>query len=56
MDVWSSNFTWGGMAPPTTGDFVVIPEGQLLLLDDSTDVLKMLLINGKKWRRIFDIA
>jgi len=47
VDVWSSNFTWGGEAPPGEGEFVVIPPGQLLLLDQSTPVLKMLLIQGK---------
>ena len=46
VDAWSSNFTWGGASPPGEGEFVVVPEGQLLLLDESTPVLKMLLIMG----------
>lgn len=46
VDAWSSNFTWGGAAPPGEGEFVVVPQGQLLLLDESTPVLKMILIDG----------
>ncbi|KAM9824037.1 PKHD1 like 1, tandem duplicate 1 [Neosynchiropus ocellatus] len=46
VDVWSSRFTWGGLSPPEEGSFVVITEGQTILLDVSTPVLKMLLIQG----------
>ncbi|KAK2830693.1 hypothetical protein Q5P01_018624 [Channa striata] len=46
VDVWSSRFTWGGLSPPETGMFVVITKGQTILLDTSTPVLKMLLIQG----------
>ena len=46
VDVWSSNFTWGGKPPPGEDALVVVPEGQLLLLDESTPVLAMLLIKG----------
>ncbi|KAM8882915.1 PKHD1 like 1, tandem duplicate 1 [Synchiropus picturatus] len=46
VDVWSSRFTWGGLSTPEKGSFVVITEGQTILLDVSTPVLKMLLIQG----------
>ncbi|XP_072027284.1 LOW QUALITY PROTEIN: fibrocystin-L-like [Amphiura filiformis] len=46
VDVWSSKYTWGGYDPPIEGDFVVVPDGQTLLLDTSTPILKMLLIQG----------
>ena len=52
VDVWSSKFTWGGREPPVAGDFVVIPKSQTILLDTSTPVIKMILINGGKL--IFD--
>ena len=47
IDVWSSRFTWGGLSPPETGTFAVITKGQTILLDTSTPVLKMLLIQGE---------
>ena len=46
VDLWSSPFTWGGATPPTEGEFVVIPQGQTLLLDVKTPVLGYLLIQG----------
>ncbi|KAM4540003.1 PKHD1 like 1, tandem duplicate 1 [Odontesthes bonariensis] len=46
IDVWSSRFTWGGLPPPELGSFAVITKGQSILLDTSTPVLKMLLIQG----------
>ncbi|KAK4312053.1 hypothetical protein Pmani_016482 [Petrolisthes manimaculis] len=46
IDRWSSIYTWGGEAIPSTGQLVVVDNGQTLLLDQSTDVLKMLLIKG----------
>uniref|UniRef100_A0A3P9KTK4 Polycystic kidney and hepatic disease 1 (autosomal recessive)-like 1 n=1 Tax=Oryzias latipes TaxID=8090 RepID=A0A3P9KTK4_ORYLA len=46
IDVWSSKFTWGGLSPPEKGSFAVITKGQTILLDTSTPVLKMLLIQG----------
>ncbi|XP_066572050.1 PKHD1 like 1, tandem duplicate 1 isoform X2 [Amia ocellicauda] len=46
IDVWSSKYTWGGLSPPEMGTFAVITEGQTILLDTSTPVLKMLLIQG----------
>ncbi|XP_052286416.1 fibrocystin-L-like [Dreissena polymorpha] len=52
IDVWSSPFSWGGGPLPQTGEFVVIPAGQTLLLDTDTPVLAFLLIRGGKL--IFD--
>uniref|UniRef100_A0A8C2XFR8 PKHD1 like 1, tandem duplicate 2 n=1 Tax=Cyclopterus lumpus TaxID=8103 RepID=A0A8C2XFR8_CYCLU len=46
VDVWSSRFTWGGLSPPEKGSFAIITKGQTILLDTSTPVLKMLLIQG----------
>uniref|UniRef100_A0A3B4ZZ57 PKHD1 like 1 n=1 Tax=Stegastes partitus TaxID=144197 RepID=A0A3B4ZZ57_9TELE len=46
VDVWSSRFTWGGLSPPEKGSFAVITKNQTILLDTSTPVLKMLLIQG----------
>ncbi|XP_056106662.1 fibrocystin-L-like [Rhinichthys klamathensis goyatoka] len=54
IDVWSSPYTWGGLSPPEEGMFAVITPGQTILLDISTPVLKMLLIQGG--RLIFDEA
>ena len=47
IDVWSSEATWGGNPLPVQGDLVVVPEGETLLIDMDTPVIKMLLINGK---------
>ncbi|KAM4026998.1 fibrocystin-L isoform 2-T2 [Anomaloglossus baeobatrachus] len=46
IDVWSSKYTWGGESPPDEGSLAVITCGQTILLDTSTPVLKMLLIQG----------
>ncbi|XP_068231985.1 fibrocystin-L-like [Palaemon carinicauda] len=46
IDRWSSTFTWGGEPVPSKGQMVVIDVDQTVLLDQSTDVLKMLLIKG----------
>ncbi|XP_072303332.1 fibrocystin-L-like [Eucyclogobius newberryi] len=55
IDVWSSSFTWQKDPnlppkkedlPPEKGTFVVIAKNQTILLDISTPVLKMLLIQG----------
>ncbi|XP_051526679.1 fibrocystin-L-like [Myxocyprinus asiaticus] len=54
IDVWSSPYTWRGLPPPEKGTFAVITTGQTILLDTSTPVLKMLLIQGG--RLIFDEA
>ncbi|XP_078542271.1 fibrocystin-L [Lissotriton helveticus] len=46
IDVWSSIYTWGGKSPPDDGSLAVITEGQTILLDENTAVLKMLFIQG----------
>uniref|UniRef100_A0ABM0MU86 Fibrocystin-L-like n=1 Tax=Saccoglossus kowalevskii TaxID=10224 RepID=A0ABM0MU86_SACKO len=46
VDLWSSTWTWGGNPLPIEGDFVVIQQGQRIVLDIDTPVLKMLLIQG----------
>ncbi|XP_058524528.1 fibrocystin-L isoform X1 [Ochotona princeps] len=46
VDAWSSNFSWGGEPPPEEGSLVVITKGQTILLDQSTPILKMVLIQG----------
>jgi len=52
VDVWSSVYTWGGGPLPEEGDLVEIPQGQTLLLDMDTPVLKVLLIRGVFLRSI----
>ena len=46
IDRWSSVWSWGGVSAPQAGEFIVITEGQTILLDTDTPVLKFLLING----------
>ncbi|XP_077870118.1 fibrocystin-L-like [Saccoglossus kowalevskii] len=46
VDLWSSTWTWGGNPLPIEGDFVVIQQGQRIVLDIDTPVLKMILIQG----------
>lgn len=46
LDVWSSPTTWLGGTLPEEGEMVVIKENQTILLDVSTPVLSMLLIQG----------
>lgn len=47
VDLWSSNFTWGGGPLPREGDFVVIEVGQTVVLDTFTPILSYLLIRGE---------
>ena len=46
IDRWSSVWTWGGTGTPQEGELIVITEGQTILLDTSTPVLGMVLIDG----------
>ena len=46
VDLWSSRFTWGGQDPPKEGDFVVVPQGQTLVVDTVTPILAYLLVQG----------
>ncbi|CAH8644630.1 unnamed protein product [Heterobilharzia americana] len=46
VDRWSSRFTWNNQPIPQENDFIVINQGQNVMLDVDTPVLSMLLING----------
>ena len=46
VDLWSSQYTWGGEGLPREGDFVIVPAGQTLVLDIRTPILSILLIQG----------
>ncbi|CAG5089689.1 Oidioi.mRNA.OKI2018_I69.PAR.g12308.t1.cds [Oikopleura dioica] len=49
IDRYSSTYTWGctdGSCKPVAGDIVVVSTGQTLLLDESTELLAVLLIDG----------
>ena len=46
IDRWSSIWTWGGTGTPMEGEYIVITNGQTILLDESTPTLKFLLIKG----------
>ena len=46
IDRWSSKWTWGGTGTPMEGEYIVITNGQTILLDESTPNLKFLLIKG----------
>ena len=48
IDRWNSIFTWGGTGTPLAGELIHITEGQTIMLDTSTPILKMLLIDGGK--------
>ena len=48
IDRWNSIWTWGGTGTPLAGELIHITEGQTILLDTSTPILKMLLIDGGK--------
>ena len=48
-DLWSSKFTWGGDENniPVEGDAVIVPEGQTLVIDVVTPVLKLMVVKGE---------
>ena len=48
-DLWSSKFTWGGDVNniPVEGDAVIVPEGQTLVIDVVTPVLKLMVVKGE---------
>ncbi|XP_064089363.1 fibrocystin-L-like [Macrobrachium nipponense] len=46
IDRWSSIYTWGGNPVPSAGQLVVITKGQTILLDQSTDVIGAIIIQG----------
>ena len=56
VDRWSSPYTWGctdDSCKPKAGEIIVIPEGQVILLDETTPILAVLIIDGGKmiWDR-----
>lgn len=46
IDLWSSQFTWGGEDPPALGESVYIRSGQTVYLDISPPELNLVLIEG----------
>jgi hypothetical protein len=46
IDRWSALTTWKNQDMPVDGDFVWIPDGQVVLLDVETPVLAFLLVEG----------
>ena len=47
IDKWSALTTWRDQEPPIDGDMVWIPKGQVILLDMSSPVLLVLLVEGE---------
>ena len=52
IDAWSSTHTWGDGPLPVEGDTIVVPAGQVVLLDVSPPDLFMLILEGELW---FDV-
>eukprot|EP00397_Hematodinium_sp_SG-2012_P000012 GEMP01000012.1.p1 GENE.GEMP01000012.1~~GEMP01000012.1.p1 ORF type:complete len:4962 (-),score=849.24 GEMP01000012.1:1054-15939(-) len=46
LDKWSDARTWSGYNPPIDGDLVHVPYGQALLVDVSTPILYVLIVEG----------
>ena len=46
VDLWSSRFTWGNEEPPQSGQLVVVPRRQTLVLDTVTPVLGYVVVQG----------
>ena len=52
IDRWSSPYTWGctdNSCLPQEGEIIVIPAGQVILLDITTPVLAVLIVDGGKF-------
>ena len=43
---WSDEPTWGGDIPPVEGDTVYVPSGMVLIVDQSTPNLHLILVEG----------
>jgi hypothetical protein len=43
---WSDPLTWGGDIPPIDGDAVYVPQGMVLLVDQSTPNLNIIIVEG----------
>lgn len=46
IDRWNSVYTWGGDEPPRKDEFVVIEAGKTVMIDGTTEDMKMLLVKG----------
>lgn len=46
IDLWSSQWTWGGKAPPDAGSLVWIDQYVTVYLDIQTPILKVLVIDN----------
>jgi hypothetical protein len=46
IDKWSALTSWKNQEPPVDGDFVWIPDGQVILLDENTPKLLFVLVEG----------
>jgi hypothetical protein len=46
VDRWSNIYSWLESEPPVDGDSVVVPEGQVIMLDQNSPQLFLLLISG----------
>ena len=44
--LWSNEETWGGESKPREGDIVYVPPGKVLILDESTPLLKNIISEG----------
>jgi hypothetical protein len=45
--MFSDPATWGGEVPPRQGDTIYVPAGMTLIVDESTDVLKAVIVEGR---------
>jgi len=52
VDAWSSEATWGNQPIPAAGEMVVIPKGKVIVLDVSTPILDMILIDGRFYNNV----
>lgn len=43
---WSDPETWGGDFPPIEGDAVYVPQGMVLMVDQSTPKVKIIIVEG----------
>jgi len=55
VDVWSSRYSWGDQDPPKEGEMVVIDK-HTIILDESTAVLKLLMIKGMFWSCFLEVG
>ena len=46
IDLWSSPWTWGGLAPPEAGNIAYIDGGKTVYFDATTPILKAVVIDN----------